>query len=184
MNDLRGKTIRHPFQDDDVTYVRTAADTNGKETVLDIVLHPKGAGPPLHYHKQFSEKFEILEGEMKVQSGKKVRTYRSGEEVTAEKGELHRFWSESDKPVKFRVTLSPAHEGFENTLAITYGLARDGHMNRKGVPKNFRHIALLATMSDTNAPGFYSLIFGFLRFLAKRKKSQKIQAELIERYCM
>jgi len=183
MNNLLGKTITHPNQNDDVTYVHTAAETQGEKTVLDIALHPKGTGPPLHYHKAFSEKFDIKEGEMKVQIGKTIHSANASDITIAEKGVLHRFWSESDKPVKFRVTIVPGHEGFENTLAITYGLARDGFMTKKGIPKKFSHMAILATMSDTNAPGFFSIIFGILKYYSKKGKVRKIQAELINRYC-
>lgn len=183
MNRLQGKKIQHPLQQDEVTYIQTVSE-GGKKSVLDIVMHPMGAGPPLHYHKHFSEKFEIMEGELMVQVGKQTHKLKAGDKVTVPIGELHRFWSESENPTKFQVTIEPGHEGFENTLAITYGLAKDGLTSKKGIPKKFAHIAILATMSDTNSPGFFSLIFGFLRYYAGRKNSQRIQQALIEQYCM
>ena len=183
MNKLLGKTIVNPLFNDEVTYVHTAAESNGEKTVLDILLHPKGKGPGVHYHLSFSETFKVTEGELMIRLGKERILLKEGEVKTAEIRQLHNFWSQSDKPTRFRVTIKPAHEGFENTLAVSYGLAVDGHFTKSGRPKKFSHMAILATMSDTNAPGFFSLIFTLLRAKAKKENTRKIRKELIEKYC-
>lgn len=179
---LQGKTIINPVIKDEVTYVHTAQSTNGEKTVVDIHLEPKG-GLNLHYHKAFEETFEVQQGELMVQVGKKKKKLVAGEKVTVKRNENHRFYSESDQPTKFRGTIIPAHEGFEKSLAIVYGLAADGLLNKKGIPKSFRHLAIIATMSGTNLPGLLSSIEWVLGIVARSKKSKKIQEELIKQYC-
>lgn len=179
---LKGKTIINPVIKDEVTYVHTAQSTNGKKTVVDIHLEPKG-GLNLHYHKDFEETFEVQQGELMVQIGKKKKKLVPGEKVTIKRNENHRFYSDSEKPTKFRGTLIPAHEGFEKSLAIVYGLASDRLLNKKGIPKSFRHLAIIATMSGTNLPGLFTMIEWVFGIVAKSKKSRKIQEELITKYC-
>ena len=179
---LQGKTIINPVIKDEVTYVHTAQSTDGKKTVVDIHLEPKG-GLNLHYHKAFEETFEVLQGELMVQIGKKKKKLVAGEKITIRRNEIHRFYSESEKPTKFRATLVPAHEGFEKSLAIIYGLASDGLTNKKGTPKSFRHLAVIATLSGTNLPGFFTMIEWIFEIVAKSKKSKKILEELITKYC-
>ena len=149
---------------------------------MDIHLEP-GGGVELHYHKDYNETFEIQSGELIVQIGKQKKKLVAGERITIQRNENHRFYSESDKPTKFRATIIPGHEGFEKSLAIIYGLASDGLSNKKGIPKSFRHLAIIATMSGTNLPGLFTMIEWIFGIVATSKKSRKIQEELITKYC-
>ena len=179
---LKGKTIVNPVVKDEVTYVHTAQSTNGEKTVMDIQLEP-GGGTPLHYHKTYDETFEVLSGELMIQIGKQKKKLCPGEKITVKRNETHRFYSESKSTTKFRAYVIPAHEGFEKTLAIGYGLAADGLVTNKGVPKNFRHLAIMTVMSGMNLPGLLSSIEWVLEIVANSKKSKKFQEELIEKYC-
>lgn len=183
MNNLSGKTITNPLAGDTITFIETSADTSGARTVMDATMEPMGAGPPYHYHKAFSEKFEVLEGELMVKLSGKVHHLKKGDAVVAEVGMPHKFYSKSANQTKFRVTLEPGHEGFENGLAVFFGMARDGALNKKGMPKKFGHMAILYALGDSNTPGFLTLLGSVLKAKAKTKKTQKIQEELIERYC-
>lgn len=179
---LKGRTIINLVLKDEVTYIHTAQSTNGEKTVMDIQLEP-GGGTPLHYHKTYSETFEVLSGELMVQIGKQKKKLGLGEKITVKRNEIHRFYSESNRPTKFRASIAPANEGFEKSLAILYGLASDGLTTKKGIPKSFRHLAITAVMSGMNLPGLLSNIEWVLEIVAKSKKSKKIQEELITKYC-
>lgn len=182
MTMLQGKTIINPIIKDEVTYIDTAQSTHGEKTVLDIHLEP-GGGVSLHYHKTYDETFEVQSGELMVQIGKQKKKLVPGEKITVKRNEIHRFYSDSEKPTKFRATIIPAHDGFEKSLAIVYGLASDGLANKKGIPKKFRHLAIIATMSGTNLPGLFTIIESVLRIIAKSKKSKRIKDQLIKTYC-
>ena len=183
MTALQGKTIINPIIKDEVTYVHSSKSTNGEKSVLDIHLEPKG-GLNLHYHKTYDETFEVQSGELIVQIGKRKTKLIPGDRATIKRNEIHRFYSDSEKPTKFRATIIPGHQGFENSLAIVYGLASDGLVNKKGIPKSFCHLAIIATMSGTNLPGLFSYIEWIFKIIAKSKKSKKIKEELIKTYCL
>jgi quercetin dioxygenase-like cupin family protein len=177
------RRIYNPVQKDYVTFLKTSTETNGAYTLVEVELAPKG-GVGLHYHKTYSEKFDCLEGELKVQSGKVVHTLSSGQTITAKPNTHHRFFNTSIKVCKFQVELRPASHGFEQSLQIGYGLARDGQTNSKGFPKSRLALAWLFEISESNLPGWMSIFEFILRKQAKKAKQQKLDVQLIEKYVL
>ena len=76
------RKIYNPVQKDYVTFIETNNDTNGKRTLVEVEL-AAGGGVGLHYHKTYSEKFTVTEGELSVQLEKKFRC------IKREKQPLH-----------------------------------------------------------------------------------------------
>ena len=54
---LMERKIYNPIQKDQVVFLKTAADTNGACTLVEVTL-ADGGGVGLHYHKTYAEKFE------------------------------------------------------------------------------------------------------------------------------
>ncbi|MCK6617214.1 MAG: cupin domain-containing protein [Cyclobacteriaceae bacterium] len=175
------RKIYNPVQKDYVTFLATAAETHGARTLVEVELAAKG-GVGIHYHKTFAEKFDCLEGELKVQVGKTVHTLQAGQSATAHPGVNHRFFNSSDKPCKFQVELTPASRGFEQSLQIGYGLARDGEVRSNGIPKNPLALAWLFEISESNLPGWRSIFEFILRWQAKRARATGMDKQLIEKY--
>ena len=175
------RRIYNPVQRDYVTFLKTAAETNGEFTLVDVELSPKG-GVGIHYHKTYSEKFDCLEGELKVQAGKIIHKLAPGQSVIAAPLVNHRFFNTSDKVCKFLVELRPASSGFEKSLQIGYGLARDGETNSKGFPNNRLALAWLFEISESNLPGWMSIFEFILRKQAKKAKATGLDKTLIDKY--
>lgn len=55
---------------DQVTVLKTGAETDGKYVLLEVELAPGGASP-LHYHSSFSEEYSPVEGMLGLTIGKK-----------------------------------------------------------------------------------------------------------------
>lgn len=176
------RRIWNPVQKDAVTFVRTAEDSGGAQTQLDMEVAP-GGGNMLHYHKTFDERFTVVSGEFGVQVGKATFTLQPGESAIAPAMSLHRWYNTSPETALVRVELLPGSTGFERTLQITYGLARDGLVNKQGLPKSIVHLSILAEMSDTIVPGFFARILPILRMIARYARRKGIERDLIERYC-
>lgn len=117
------RTIENPAIKDILRFVRTAEETGGEVTELDIQMGPRG-GNPLHSHGSYAERFEVIEGTLGLQVGRTKMTLGEGENVLAEAGVPHRFFNPTDEPTRFRVELRAGHTGFEQSLRILYGLAR------------------------------------------------------------
>lgn len=175
------RRIYNPVQKDYVTFLKTADETKGEYTLVEVEL-ASGGGVGLHYHKTYAEKFDCLEGELKVQLGKKVHTLSKGESATAHPNIDHRFFNTSDKVCKFRVELRPASRGFEQSLQIGYGLARDGETRSNGFPKNRFALAWLFAISESNLRGWMTIFEWILRSQAKKAVRMGLDKKLIEKY--
>lgn len=175
------RRIYNPIQKDSVTFLKTSEETNGQCTLLEVELAPKG-GVGLHYHKTYSEKFDCLEGELKVQAGKIIYTLSPGQSITALPNVNHRFFNTSSKACKFKVELNPASRGFEQSLQIGYGLAKDGQTNSKGFPKDRLALAWLFEISESNLPGWMSVFEFILRRQARKAKARGLDQELVQKY--
>lgn len=175
------RTIYNPIQKDTVTFLKTHADTNGECTLVEVVL-ADGGGVGLHYHKTYSESFECVDGAVQVRLGKDLHILKPGQSATAAPGVHHLFQNRSGAPCTFRVELRPASRGFEQSLQIGYGLARDGRCRLNGFPKDGLALAWLFDISESNLPGWMSLFEGILRRKARRARRKGVDAALTAEY--
>ena len=142
----RPRRITNPAIGDVLTFVEATEETAGKRLVLEIQLASHG-GNAMHIHLVQTESFKMLEGELQVVMAGAHRTLRPGDEATVPPRTPHRFFSESDRPVTFRVTvLDPGR--LEDGLRILYGLGRDGKVTSGGIPSNLLIVALCSQLSD------------------------------------
>ena len=59
------ETIENPVIGEKITFITTSKQSGGEKTLMQIHLGIKG-GNPLHYHKRFSETFNVKEGEASI----------------------------------------------------------------------------------------------------------------------
>lgn len=175
------RKIYNPIQKDYVTFLKTAADTNGEYTLVEVEL-ANGGGVGLHYHKTYSEKFDCLEGEVQIGIGKGIFPLRAGESATAYPNVNHLFRNRSGAACKFKVEIRPASVGFEQSLQIAYGLANDGLCKPNGFPKDKLTLAWLFDISESNLPGWMSIFEFILRKQSKKAQQKGIDKMLIEKY--
>lgn len=172
----------HPGQKDYATFLKTAEETGGEYTLIEVEVAPGGGNAP-HYHKTYDEHFEVLEGTLEVMAGGETHVLRPGDTALAPKNTLHNFRNRTGEPTTFLVTLRPASPGFEKALKAAYGLAADGLTRADGTPKSIYQLAVLLEWSEMRVPGVFTVIEPLLRLLAKRARSKGVDRELEERYC-
>jgi quercetin dioxygenase-like cupin family protein len=175
------RKIYNPIQKDSVTFLKTAADTNGAYTLVEVEL-ADGGGVGLHYHKTYSERFECTEGEVQVKLGKAMHSLKAGQSAEAAPDINHLFRNRSGKPCRFKVELRPASRGFEQSLQIGYGLANDGLCKPNGFPKDKLALAWLFDISESNLPGWMSVFEFILRKQAKKAREKGLDKQLLEKY--
>ncbi|GAB3424689.1 cupin domain-containing protein [Niabella aquatica] len=176
------KTIINPIIRDQVTFMQTAVATNGRITTLQVTLMP-GGGTPLHYHRNFSETFVVVEGTLTITLKHKTISLMAGQKLTVKQGQAHRFSNESSAPVVFTTVILPGSEGFENALRILYGLAGDHKTDDKGMPKSLLALAVVSTISDMRPAGAGVLLaplMGIFNYIARASGFDK---KLVNRYC-
>jgi len=175
------RKIFNPIQKDYVTFLKTSNETKGEYTLVEVDL-ANGGGVGIHYHKTYSEKFECISGELQVQLGKTIHVLKPGQSALASPNTNHLFRNRSGTACKFRVELRPACKGFEQALQIGYGLAADGLCDKKGFPKDRLALAWLFEISESNLPGWMSVLEFILRKQAKKARVKGIDKELLKKY--
>ena len=98
---------------------------------------------------------------------------RAGESADIEPGVWHDWWNEGDVDAVARVEITPG-ERFTHMIETLFGLAREGHVNKHGMPSPLQ-LALFATeFSDVAvfrrppAP-VQRVLFGALAPIARRR---------------
>ena len=98
-------------------------ETGGHMSVIEIVLPPRSAGPPLHTH-DFDEAFYMLDGELIFQVEDELMTKREGELAFAPRNVAHALANHSDADARYLLICTPA--GFERhwgrTAAASQGV--------------------------------------------------------------
>lgn len=129
-----GQTIENPVSGEKITFIQTAADTDGELLEIELELTPDGAVPGAHVHPEQEERFEVVEGTMAFRMGIKKIVAGPGDVVTVPAGKVHAFKNAGEDTAKVRVQVRPAlamEELFETTVA----LAEDGRTTGKGMPR-------------------------------------------------
>lgn len=175
------RRIENPIIGNVVTFVETAEDSGGERTLVEVEL-PPGGGNPAHYHDTLTEHFVVRQGRLKVHVDGVTTELGPGDGAEAPAGTRHWFRNASDEPVIFETELRPGHAGFEKSLRLGYALAADGRTNRKSIPRNPLHVAVLLDWSDMRLPGAYAIAERPLKMLNRVARRFDVGAALERRY--
>lgn len=168
---------------DTVTFVQTSDETNSKISELALTLMPGGSNFS-HYHKAFTETFTAIDGALGLKlGGNEIKILQPNETYAVLPNQVHSFFNPGDKEIRFKITITPGHTGFENSLRILYGLAEDGFTDKKSMPKSLTHVAVIGSLSDSYLPGFMRFLSPILNFLARRATQSGLEKKLIDKYC-
>jgi hypothetical protein len=138
------------------TFTDTAASTDGELLAFDLDLRPGGAVPIAHVHPIQSERFEVLQGEMRFRLGLRTRQAGPGQARPGQAtsctstGVAHSFANPGDKPARMHVEVRPALQ-MEAMFAEVIAMAQGGRMTRRGLPRNPFELATLARKYDQEA---------------------------------
>ncbi len=179
---MKKRIFENPLIRDRVMLVESSNETGGAYTLIEVELQP-GGGNQLHYHTCFTERFIAIKGELCVDMGKKQLRLQPGECVNVQVGQLHRFYNPGERPIIFQIKITPGHEQFEHGLAIIYGLARDGKVSKRGIPRDIDHMALLMSFTDTKVTGLLSVMRPLIKWRARKAMERGLHLELIKKYC-
>jgi len=135
-----GQSFENPVSGEKITFLQTAADTDGALLEFELELTADGHVPGAHVHPEQEERFHVLEGEMTFRLGARKIVAGPGETVIVPAGRVHKFANKSGAPVKARVEVVPALD-MEHLLETTVELALEGNVTRSGMPKPL-HLAL------------------------------------------
>ena len=100
-----------------------------------------------HMHPALRETFSVLEGELTVVRDGQRSTLRPGESASIEPMVWHDWFNEGAVDALVRVEVTPG-ERFAHMIETLFGLAREGHVNAKGMPNLFQLSLTAQEFSD------------------------------------
>jgi len=145
-----GQTLENPVTGERFTFTDTAATTGGELLAFDFGLRPGGAVPIPHVHPVQTERFEVIEGQMRFRVGLRTVVAGPGDVVEVEPGVAHSFANSGDEQARLRVEVRPAL-AMEEMFADVIGMAEAGRMTRRGIPRSLLDLAVLARTYDAEA---------------------------------
>jgi quercetin dioxygenase-like cupin family protein len=86
----------------------SAADSGGELLELEAVYAPGGEPPPEHYHPAQEERFEALEGSVRVRLDGRERELGGGETLVVPPRARHTFWNPGAEPARVLWQVRPA----------------------------------------------------------------------------
>src|SRR5687767_6979613 len=131
-----GDVIENPVTGERITFVRTSAQTGGALAELDLELSPAAFLAAEHIHLRQEEKFEVLDGRIRLRCRGEESVRGAGETVVVPAGSPHAWAPEGGAGARVRITFTPG-AGIEEFFDEFFRLGREGLTNAKGMPSPF-----------------------------------------------
>lgn len=142
-----GEAIENPLSGERITWIETAASSNGEVLAFDLELRPGASVAAEHRHLRQEERFTVTSGTIGMSVAGTERALASGEDAVVPPGVAHHWWNSGNESAVVRVELRPALES-EVFFETLFGLARDGKTNSKGVPDLLQIAVAYADLGD------------------------------------
>jgi mannose-6-phosphate isomerase-like protein (cupin superfamily) len=143
-----GDVIENPVTGERITFIQTAAETDGEFVIVETVVQPGGAVATKHIHPHQEERFEVLAGSVGFEVGRENVTAGPGEHLVVPAGTPHKFWNDGTVEATFVAEVRPALH-FEELLGTMFALAADGKTNTHGLPNPLRLAVIAQAYADT-----------------------------------
>ena len=146
------KTVRNPVISHRITFMQTAAQTNGDLLQIMYAVEEPETKPsiPLHIHLQCTERFEVIDGQLGVMLEGEPRVLAVGEEVLIPPGTPHTFWNVGEGELRFITDVRPPGR-LQTYWETVFGLAEDGKVGKNGLP-NLLQLAVVVSLADSYTP--------------------------------
>jgi quercetin dioxygenase-like cupin family protein len=142
-----GDRFENPATRETGRIITGAGDTDGRYMQSETRVRPGGAVSVAHRHRECTERFEVLEGELTVQLEGETRTLAPGEQLTIPPGAAHHYANTSEQDVVFRFDVWPAAR-FEAMVVTLFALGMEGRTDAKGAPSPLQMAVLLDEYGD------------------------------------
>lgn len=164
----------------------STTQNNGARTIFIETMTPGTTVPP-HFHKRFSETFDLLGGSISVYSTTEPdlnaleassRELEVGNQVTVNPEIYHKYLV-GDGPAVLRVIVSPGDADFERLLKIMNGLDADGRLEAMG--DSLVLMAVIMGLSDAHLIGPAKEMLDGVR-AEKNDEIEALRTELLSKY--
>lgn len=168
-----GEVFENPVTRERATIIELPWQNPEGRAVAEMTALPGARVVGEHLHPALHESFSVLTGELTVVRDGQRSTLRAGESADIEPGVWHDWFNAADVDAVVRVEVTPG-ERFAHMIETLFGLAREGHVNAKGMPNPLQLALTAQEFSDVIVfrkppPALQRVVFGTLGPIARRR---------------
>jgi mannose-6-phosphate isomerase-like protein (cupin superfamily) len=171
--DRRGQVFENPVTGERAIVLSDPRVQPQGVLVSHLFIAPGGRVSVKHRHPSLTERFRVLHGEVGFLIGAEERVLGPGEAAEVPPDTLHDWWQVGTEEAQVLVEVEPG-ERFVEMVGAFFGLARDGKVDKKGVPHPLQLAVSAKGYSDvmvvaTPPPWVQKLLFGVLAPIGRRR---------------
>jgi quercetin dioxygenase-like cupin family protein len=137
----QGDKITNPRTGQVMIFLKTSAETNGELLQIECFSPPTFEREPEHIHPIQENSFKIISGSCIFCLHGKEQVVGPGQSIQIPANVAHHFWNAGDTVAHYIQEFKPALK-IDCFFETFFALARDGKLNKKGIP-NFFHVSII-----------------------------------------
>jgi mannose-6-phosphate isomerase-like protein (cupin superfamily) len=179
----RGQVFANPVTGERAV-VLTDPETHPDRTLVGhLYVRPGGRVAAPHVHPGATERFHVLSGRIGFQVGERQAELGAGQSCEVPPGTSHDWWQAGPEEAQVLVEVTPG-DRFVRIITTTFGLARDGRVDARGLPHLLQAAVSLRDYRDTIVfasppPLVQRLVFGGLAPLGRLLGRQPVYPEYL-----
>jgi mannose-6-phosphate isomerase-like protein (cupin superfamily) len=130
----RGEVFENPSTGEHVVVLSDPDEQADGVLVAQLTVRPGGRVVTAHFHPQIRERFRVIEGKVGFLLGEERKTLGAGESAEVPPGMIHDWWHVGESDAVVVVEVDPGAR-FKEMVGTMYGLARDGKVDKQGLPR-------------------------------------------------
>jgi mannose-6-phosphate isomerase-like protein (cupin superfamily) len=168
-----GEVLENPFTRERAVIIELPWQNAQGRAVSEMTALPGARVVGEHLHPAIHERFSVLQGELTVIRDGQRSTLGAGERADIEPGVWHDWFNRGAVDAVVRVEVTPG-ERFAHMIETLFGLAREGHVDAKGMPNPLQLALTAQEFSDVIVfrkppPWMQRIVFGALAPIARRR---------------
>jgi mannose-6-phosphate isomerase-like protein (cupin superfamily) len=144
----RGQVFTNPVTGERAVLLTDPETHPDRSLVAHLFVSPGGRVAAPHVHPVAAERFHVLAGRVGFQVGGRRSELGAGQSCDVPPGTSHDWWQIGTEEAQVLVEVTPG-ERFLRIIATTFGLARDGQVDARGLPHLLQAAVSLTAYRDT-----------------------------------
>jgi mannose-6-phosphate isomerase-like protein (cupin superfamily) len=179
----RGQVFTNPVTGERAVLLTDPETHPDRTLVAHLFVSPGGRVAAPHVHPGSTERFHVLAGRVGFQVGERRSELEAGQSCEVPPGTSHDWWQIGTEEAQVLVEVTPG-ERFVRIIGTTFGLARDGRVDARGLPHLLQAAVSLTAYRDTVVfasppPLIQRLLFGALAPLGRLLGKQPVYPEYL-----
>ena len=169
----RGQVFENPVTGERVIGITDPPEHPDEVLVAELHVAPGGRVALAHRHPGLVERFQVLRGRVTYLIGDREETLGPGGSAEVPAGIVHDWWQVGEEEAVVVVEVDPGRR-FTEMVGTFFGLARDGKVDKKGVPHPLQLALTAREYRDTMVvmkppPWAQAMLFGALAPIARAR---------------